>query len=111
MSKRVVRSTISSDIDVLLRRLQATVYPGIKPWQRNHLVQQLEVFPRGPLVAVPGERIVRCASSLVILWDEWSDEHNWSGITAAGTFDTHNPPGFTLYGAKVFVDPRLRRSL
>ncbi len=107
MSKLIVRSTVPSDIDVLLR-LQATVYPNIAPWQRDHLVQQLEVFPQGQLVAVLGERIVGCASSLVILWDEWSEEHNWSDITAAGTFDTHNPAGFTLYGAEVFVDPRLR---
>lgn len=107
MSKLIVRSTIPSDIDRLLR-LQASVYPNITPWQRDHLVQQLEVFPQGQLVAVLGERLVGCASSLVILWDEWSDEHNWSDITAAGTFSTHNPAGFTLYGAEVFVDPRLR---
>ncbi len=107
MSKLTVRATIPSDIDVLLR-LQAAVYPSIAPWRRDHLVQQLEVFPQGQLVAMLGDRIVGCASSLVILWDEWSDEHTWSEITAAGTFMTHNTEGYTLYGAEVFVDPRLR---
>lgn len=53
-------------------------------------------------------RIVGCASALVIVWDEWADEHTWRQITAAGTFNTHNTAGFTLYGAEVFVDPELR---
>jgi GNAT superfamily N-acetyltransferase len=72
------------------------------------LARQLEIFPEGQLVAELDQRIVGCASSLIILWDEWADEHTWHDITAAGTFSTHNPEGFTLYGAEVFVDPALR---
>ncbi len=105
MKKLRVRATTSADIDPLLR-LQAQVYPSIAPWQRDHLARQIEVFPEGQLVALQDERIVGCASSLVILWDEWADEHTWKEITAVGTFDTHNTEGFTLYGAEVFVDPR-----
>lgn len=100
------RSTTLKDIDELLR-LQKAVYPSIAPWRRDQLAQQLEVFPQGQLVAVVDDRIVGCASSLVILWDEWADEHTWHDITSAGTFDNHNPQGFTLYGAEVFVDPRV----
>lgn len=107
MKKLLVRPTHSTDIDALLK-LQADVYPTIEPWKRDQLAHQLEVFPEGQLVAVLGERLVGCASSLVILWDEWAEEHSWKEITAAGTFNTHNPAGFTLYGAEVFVDPRLR---
>jgi GNAT superfamily N-acetyltransferase len=107
MNKLTVRATGPEDVDVLLQ-LQADVYPGIEPWRRDHLAQQLEVFPEGQIVAVLDGHIVGCASSLVILWDEWADEHSWTEVTAAGTFDTHNPAGFTLYGAEVFVDPRLR---
>ncbi|MFT7116109.1 MAG: GNAT superfamily N-acetyltransferase [Rhodoferax sp.] len=107
MTMILVRPTTRTDINALLK-LQADVYPTITPWRRDHLVHQLEVFPEGQLVAVMNDHIVGCASSLVILWDEWADEHSWKEITAAGTFDTHNPVGFTLYGAEVFVDPRLR---
>lgn len=107
MTKLLVRPTSSSDIDALLQ-LQAHVYPTIEPWKRDQLVHQLEIFPEGQLVAVLGSRLVGCASSLVVLWDEWADEHTWKQITAKGTFNTHNPAGFTLYGAEVFVDPRLR---
>ena len=107
MTKLLVRSTALSDIDALLR-LQAQVYPSIAPWKRDQLAHQLEIFPEGQLVAVLNGRLVGCASSLVVLWDEWAEEHTWKQITAAGTFNTHNPAGFTLYGAEVFVDPRLR---
>ena len=107
MTKLLVRPTVPSDINALLK-LQAQVYPTIEPWKRDQLVHQLEIFPEGQLVAVLGGRLVGCASSLVILWDEWAEEHSWKEITAAGTFNTHNPAGFTLYGAEVFVDPRLR---
>lgn len=107
MSKLLVRPTAPSDIDALLK-LQAQVYPTIAPWKRDQLLHQLEVFPEGQLVAILSGRLVGCASSLVVLWDEWADEHTWKQITAAGTFNTHNPAGFTLYGAEVFVDPRLR---
>ncbi|MEO7105177.1 MAG: GNAT family N-acetyltransferase [Rhodoferax sp.] len=100
------RSTTIKDIDTLLR-LQEAVYPTIAPWRREELVQQLRVFPEGQLVAIVDDQIVGCASSLVILWDEWADEHTWKQITSAGTFKNHNVDGFTLYGAEVFVDPRL----
>lgn len=107
MPKLIVRRTTPGDIDALLR-LQASVYPSIAPWRRDQIAHQLEVFPEGQLVAAMDERIVGCASSLVIAWDEWADEHTWKQITASGTFDTHNTGGYTLYGAEVFVDPRLR---
>ena len=107
MSEIYIRSTHSRDIDPLLK-LQAQVYPTIEPWRKDHLVQQLEMFPQGPLVAMVDDQIIGCASSLVILWDEWADEHSWKEITASGTFNTHNTDGFTLYGAEVFVDPRVR---
>lgn len=107
MSEIYIRSTHTTDIDPLIE-LQTLVYPHLAPWKRDHLVQQLEMFPQGQLVAVVDSQIVGCASSLVILWDEWADEHSWKEITASGTFDTHNTAGFTLYGAEVFVDPRAR---
>jgi GNAT superfamily N-acetyltransferase len=109
MSKVQVRTTTAVDIDALIQ-LQTQVYPSIEPWRQDHLAQQLEMFPQGQLVAHVDGKIVGCASSLVILWDEWADEHSWKEITAAGTFSTHNTAGRTLYGAEVFVDPRVRNT-
>jgi GNAT superfamily N-acetyltransferase len=107
MTEVLVRATKPGDVDALLK-LQELVYPTIAPWRRDQLARQLSVFPEGQLVAELDDRIVGCASSLVIVWDEWADEHTWREITAAGTFSTHNTEGKTLYGAEVFVDPTLR---
>ena len=107
MKKVTVRATRPGDVDALLQ-LQKRVYPTIAPWRRDQLAHQLAIFPEGQLVAELNQSIVGCASSMVILWDEWADEHTWSEITASGTFSTHNTNGFTLYGAEVFVDPKLR---
>ncbi|MDO8755844.1 MAG: hypothetical protein Q7J71_00265, partial [Polaromonas sp.] len=72
MTKLSVRSTSPADIDALLK-LQAHVYPTIAPWRRDQLAHQLDLFPEGQLVATLDERIVGCASALVIAWDEWAD--------------------------------------
>jgi hypothetical protein len=106
MSKLIVRTTTTQDIDALVR-LQREVYPRIPSWQHDRVAHQIELFPEGQFVAFYGDRLVGCASSLVIKWDEWSEPHTWDEITAKGTFDTHDVAGFTLYGAEVFVAPLL----
>jgi GNAT superfamily N-acetyltransferase len=107
MPKLIVRNTTPNDIDALVR-LQREVYPHIPAWQHDRVAHQIEIFPEGQFVAFYDDRLVGCASSLVIQWDEWSEPHTWDEITAKGTFDTHDIAGFTLYGAEVFVAPRLR---
>ena len=84
---------------------QNTVYPDIPPWSLYKLEEQLKVFPQGQIIAEDEDGIVGCASSLIVLWDDWSEDHDWEEITGAGTFNNHNPAGKTLYGAEVFVDP------
>lgn len=54
------------------------------------------------------ERVVGCASSNILKWDDWLTNHTWNEITDDGTFDTHTPEGLALYGAEVFVDPAIR---
>ncbi len=107
MKRVVVRHTEKDDIPALIE-LQQRVYPQIPSWSRRNLRHQLELFPQGQLVVECDGELAGCASSLIVLWDDWAGEHTWREITAAGTFDSHNPEGRTLYGAEVFVDPTLR---
>ena len=102
-----VRPTREADIPRLIE-LQRLTYATIEPWSSDKFALQLAVFPQGQVVAEAEGRIVGAASSLIVLWDEWSTEHSWQQITAGGSFDTHNPKGRTLYGAEVFVDRTLR---
>lgn len=105
--KVIIRHTRSSDIQPLIA-LQKSVYPDIPSWRVDMMLHQLEVFPQGQIVAEINGELVGAASSLVVLWDEWEVEHTWQEITARGSFDTHNPQGFTLYAAEVFVNPQMR---
>ena len=102
-----VRNTRVEDIPALIA-LQARVYPTIPPWSQRKLREQLEVFPQGQIVVETDDGVAGCASSLIVLWDDWAESHTWREITGAGTFDQHNPDGRTLYGAEVFVDPEVR---
>jgi len=103
-SRLLVRHTCDADIPQIVA-LQKRVYPHMPAWNAGKLETQLSVFPAGQIVAEYEGEIVGCASSLVVLWDEWCEEHTWKEITASGTFFTHTPSGRTLYGAEVCVDP------
>jgi predicted amidohydrolase/GNAT superfamily N-acetyltransferase len=103
-----IRHTRASDIAELIALQKRSYPPEMPPWSRTHFRQQLDAFPQGQIVAEFDGRIVGCASSLIVLWDDWCDAHTWKDITAAGSFDNHNPLGKTLYGAEVFVAPDLR---
>ena len=99
-----IRATRPEDLPGLIA-LQTRVYPDIPPWNLDKLKAQLDVFPQGQIVAEDENGLVGCASSLIVLWNDWSESHNWEEITAGGSFSNHNPQGMTLYGAEVFVDP------
>ncbi|HRP97597.1 MAG TPA: GNAT family N-acetyltransferase [Rhodocyclaceae bacterium] len=108
MASVSVRHTRESDVPALIALQKRSYPPDMPPWSRTKFCQQLATFPQGQLVAEYDGRVVGCASSLIVLWDDWCESHTWKDITAAGSFDNHNPQGRTLYGAEVFVDPDLR---
>ena len=107
MARLIVRHTEVRDIAPLIA-LQRRVYPDIAPWSAARVEHQLDVFGAGQVVACYDDRLVGCASAMIVQWDEWATEHTWQEITAGGSFENHTPLGRTLYGAEVFVDPKLR---
>lgn len=102
-----VRNTRPEDVEQVVA-LQKKVYPTIPAFRPEQIENHLRVFPKGQLVAVMGARVVGTAASLVVLWDDYGLNHTWAGVTGSGSFDTHDLEGFTLYGAEVCVDPRIR---
>ncbi len=105
-----LRQMTVADIPAVVA-LQRRVFPDQLAWSAEELLQHLEIFPEGQLVAVDAEsEIVGSASSLIIDWDDYAESAQWPVITGHGTFNTHNPLGKTLYGADVCVDPAVRRS-
>lgn len=104
-----VRPMTAADIPAVIA-LQGRAFPGMPSWSADQLASHLRVFADGQLVAVDDRgRVVGSASSLVILWDDYDDLAPWTEITGGGGFSTHNPKGFTLYGADIGVDPDVRK--
>lgn len=108
MSKVTIRHTRPEDIPELIRLQKRAYPPEMPPWSRVKFEHQLEIFPQGQIMAELDGRAVGCASSFIVIWDDWLDTHTWKEITASGTFQEHDPGGKTLYGAEVFVDPEVR---
>jgi GNAT superfamily N-acetyltransferase len=103
-----VRNTTKADFEAV-QAVQQSTYASLGCWTRAELENHLRVFPQGQFVAELDGRIVGTASTLIILWDDYGPDHDWTEVTGGGDFRTHNPDGFTLYGAEVAVDPAVRR--
>ena len=104
-----VRTMRVADIPAVIA-LQGRAFPGMPAWSEAQLRAHLRTFPEGQLVAEDaGGHVIGSASSLVILWDDYDDHAPWSEITGRGAFTTHNPEGFTLYGADIGVCPSARK--
>jgi predicted amidohydrolase/ribosomal protein S18 acetylase RimI-like enzyme len=105
----VIRQMTFADIPRVVE-LQRRVFSGMPTWEAEELAHHLAVFPEGQLVATDGAgEILGSASSLIIDWDDYSEDAKWSTITGDGSFDTHNRLGKTLYGADMGVDPSAHR--
>ena len=108
-----IRNTTPADFPGI-QALCRAVYPESPSWSEAQLASHVRVFPEGQFVAVdedapPGEAIVGMASSLIVLWDDYSMDTSWRDFTADGTFANHDPEhGRTLYGAEVMVHPRMQ---
>jgi len=110
---------VSSRPRILIRQTRPEDFPGIEqisrecyptapPWTPVQLESHLRVFPEGQLVAVEAasNKVVGMASSLIVLWNDYSMEANWRHFTSHGMFTNHDPArGRTLYGAEVIVSP------
>lgn len=91
-----------------IRELARLIYPDITPWGDDQLRNHLQVFPQGQFVAVDEQTglIVGMCSGLVIDWDHYDANQDWSTFTSAGMYSNHNPvSGATLFAADVMVRP------
>ncbi len=103
----VVRPIRIEDFDRLVE-LQLKCFPGMKPWVREQIESQLNVFPEGQICVEFQGRIVASSSSLILDFAMYAEWHDWREIADAGFIRNHNPEGNTLYGIEVMVDPEFR---
>jgi GNAT superfamily N-acetyltransferase len=87
-----------------IRALQRVAAPFLPPLTLKLLETRRLAFAEGQLVAVCEGHVVGVSSSLVLRWDDYAAQPTWHGVTADGSFTTHDMKGRTLYGADLVAD-------
>ncbi|MFD2618503.1 bifunctional GNAT family N-acetyltransferase/carbon-nitrogen hydrolase family protein [Terrilactibacillus laevilacticus] len=103
-----LRNLTEQDIPELLE-VQALCFPNMEPWTVDQLHSHLRIFPEGQFCVTYEDKLIGSCSSLIVNFDEYSDEHTWDEITDKGYITNHDPEGLNLYGIEVMVHPDFRR--
>src|SRR6478609_7092609 len=102
--KLIERLADKSDFDEIIK-LSKICFPDTDPWTYEMLESQFKHFPEGMQVIEYEGEIVGSATSLIISWDEYDDDHTWKEICDNGYITNHDEEGDTLYGIEVMVHP------
>ncbi|PST82962.1 carbon-nitrogen hydrolase [Pedobacter yulinensis] len=104
-----LRKLIDTDYEDLKESmLQAYDTLGGQAWSKASITKLIRIFPEGQLCITVDEKVVACALSIIVDYDEYGDKHTYMNITGNYTFSTHDPTGDTLYGIEIFVHPEYR---
>lgn len=77
-------------------------------WNEDQIESLLDKFREGQVVIKINGILAGCALSIIVDYDEFSDNHTYKEITQNYTFDSHNNNGDVLYGIDVFIKPEFR---
>lgn len=105
-SKIEVKHISIDDYSALLESMKAayTNWQG-SFWSRDAIARLIEKFPDGQIGVYVNRKIVGCALSIVVDYDQFGDDHTYAEITGNYSFNTHTALGDTLYGIEVFIHP------
>lgn len=104
-----VRNLSIEDYHTLKDSMQkAYASMGGQYWKEEALRKLILKFPDGQIVITYNGKVVGCALSLIVQYDQFGEKHTYREITGDYTFDTHRSDGDTLYGIEVFVHPDFR---
>jgi predicted amidohydrolase/predicted N-acetyltransferase YhbS len=107
--KKIIERTIKPDDFEKIIELQKTCFPGMGPWKIEQLRSHHELFPEGQICVEYDGKIIGSSSSLIVDFDDYSDQHAWAEITDSGYITNHDPEGYNLYGMEIMVHPDYRR--
>lgn len=77
-------------------------------WDDEILGALLTRFSDGQICVCVDGRVVGCALSLIIKYDDFGDDHCYEDIVTQYKFTSHDPAGDVLYGIEVFIHPAYR---
>ena len=109
INKVEIRNLQMQDYDQLATSFTRVYADGSDEfWTTEQIRKLIEIFPEGQIVVVVDDKIVGCALSLIVNYDDVKNDHTYAQVTGKETFDTHNRNGNILYGIEVFIHPDYR---
>jgi len=77
-------------------------------WREEQIKSLINKFKEGQVIIKINDQLAGCALSIIVDYDEFSDNHTYKEITQNYSFDSHNSEGDVLYGIDVFIKPEYR---
>ncbi|HVW98429.1 MAG TPA: bifunctional GNAT family N-acetyltransferase/carbon-nitrogen hydrolase family protein [Mucilaginibacter sp.] len=77
-------------------------------WSASSIEKLIAKFPEGQIVVLADQKVVGCALSIVVKYDDYGDDHTYQEITSNFTFSSHDNKGDVLYGIEIFIHPDFR---
>lgn len=105
--KTNVRPLTMDDFDALIE-MQLKCFPGMKPWARDQIQSQIDIFPDGQLAVEIDGRLAASSASLILEYDPNMAWHDWKKVADSGYIRNHSDRGDTLYGIEIMVHPDFR---
>lgn len=109
INKVEIRNLQRADYDQLAKSFTRVYADGSDVfWTPEQIEKLLRIFPEGQIVVIVDDKIVGCALSIIVNYDDVKNDHTYAQVTGNETFDTHTRKGNILYGIEVFIHPDYR---
>lgn len=109
INKVEIRNLQKEDYDQLASSFTRVYADGSDVfWTPKQIDKLIRIFPEGQIVVVVDGKIVGCALSIIVNYDDVKNDHTYAQVTGNETFDTHTRKGNILYGIEVFIHPDYR---
>ena len=111
INKVEIRNLQKEDYDQLASSFTRVYADGSDVfWTPEQIDKLIRIFPEGQIVTVVDDKIVGCALSIIVNYNDVKNDHTYAQVTGNETFDTHTRKGNILYGIEVFIHPDVRIS-
>lgn len=100
-----LRNLVISDFEDVKEIMELVYRESGLHYTKREFKKQLDVFPEGQIGIEDNGKIVAIATSIIVDYSKFGDNHTYDQITGFGKFDTHDEDGDTLYGTDVLVHP------
>lgn len=103
-----LRNLKLNDYDDIVEIMQSAYTNIGGVWRYEQIERLITIFPEGQLGITDKGKIVAFALTIIVDYQKYGDDHDYTTITGNYTFSTHDSEGDVLYGIDVCVHPDYR---